>query len=366
MNRKLSIRKILVVTAWLLVGSGMLTLLIAANRRKEDHRCKELLITVRGTGEHLFIEKQDVREWLERLEGRSVVGMRMTGLNPAGLEQSLEANPWVADAELYFDSHDALHVLVTERQPVARVFTTAGTSFYMDTAGVRMPLLERVTVRVPVVTNFPGLRRNNKKDSLLLQDVKNIARFVGSHPFWSAQVAQIDVVDRQFELIPTVGDHIIRVGNSENIEQKLSRLFVFYRQVAGKAGFHKYSALDVRFDGQVVAVHKGAGTTVDSVQLRKNIEELLARNRLMQEAAEIEKAERAMEAARPVADTQRKALPVTPAAVAASPKQETIQKNTETTRASTRAASHTNRKTDVPSKPVKTKPKAVMPRKVNG
>jgi hypothetical protein len=47
-----------------------------------------------------------------------------------------------------------------------------------------------------------------------------------------------------------------------------------------KVGFDKYRVLDVEFDGQVVAVNKGAASAVDSVQLQKNIEELFRKNTL--------------------------------------------------------------------------------------
>ena len=44
-----------------------------------------------------------------------------------------------------------------------------------------------------------------------------------------------------------------------------------------KAGFNKYAALDVQYAGQVVAVHKGETSLVDSVQLQRNIQELMDR-----------------------------------------------------------------------------------------
>jgi hypothetical protein len=42
-----------------------------------------------------------------------------------------------------------------------------------------------------------------------------------------------------------------------------------------KVGFNKYAALDVEFKGQVVAIKKEPTSPVDSIQLQKNIEELM-------------------------------------------------------------------------------------------
>jgi cell division protein FtsQ len=87
--------------------------------------------------------------------------------------------------------------------------------------------------------------------------------------------------DKKFEFIPVIGSHIIRIGRAENIDQKLRRLLVFYKQVLSKTGFDKYSALDLQYEGQVVAIHKGAVSSVDSVQLKKNIAELLKAGQMM-------------------------------------------------------------------------------------
>jgi cell division protein FtsQ len=134
-----------------------------------------------------------------------------------------------------------------------------------------------------VVTNFPDVKKLKAKDSALLNDVKKIVTFVDSNSFWSAQIAQIDIVaSRNFEMIPTIGHHIIRIGNAENLDQKFHRLFIFYKKVLSKTGFDKYSALDVQYKEQVVAVQKGAISVVDSLQLKKNVEELMERSRMQQ------------------------------------------------------------------------------------
>ena len=285
MKPKISIRKVLIAAAWLAVGITMLTLLVAANRKERGYLCKDVAITIKGVGESFYIDKNDIAASLKKAANNRIVGQPLPGIKLAVLEKALERNEWIQDAELYFDSRNVLHVLVTERQPVARVFTTTGNSFYIDTGALRMPLLEGVSVRVPVVTNFPAIKRLNKKDSALLNDVKLLAHFLRQDEFWNAQVAQIDIVDRQnFEIIPTVGNHVIRIGNADDVEAKFNRLLVFYRQVLSKTGFDKYSVLDVQYDGQVVGVQKGVVSKVDSVQLQKNIEELMKRSQMNEEA----------------------------------------------------------------------------------
>jgi cell division protein FtsQ len=278
LERKRIIRKVLVLAAWLLVIGGMTTLLVAANKKQKKRICTEVLIGIKGSAEKLYIEREEVLELIEKSTGGSLLLKPLTSIKLASIEKVLEANPWISEAELYFDSKDALHVFVQEREPVVRVFTTTGYSFYLDSAGHRMPLLSKMSLRLPVVTGFTNARKWNKYDSAMLYDVKTVAGFVYNHPFWNAQIGQINITsDRKFELIPVVGDHVIKLGDAENVDVKLDRLYIFYKQVLAKVGFAKYAQLDLQYEGQVVAVNKGATSVVDSIQLRKNIESLMNR-----------------------------------------------------------------------------------------
>ena len=277
MKRKRILYKVLVLTVWLAVIAGLTTLLIAASNRKVAHLCKRVEVLIKGSSEKYYIEKGDIQEQIESVQGR-LAGKPLNQIDLGLLESTLESNAWIKDAEIYFDNLDVLHVVVREREPIARVFTTFGNSFYIDTAAVRMPLLETVTARVPIVTGFTAAKRLNNEDSALLYEVKAVAQYIYNHEFWNAQTGQIDITpERKFEIIPVIGDHVIKIGNAERIEEKLNNLLIFYKQIISKAGFTKYRVLDAQYKGQIVAVNRGAVSKVDSIQLQKNIQELLNR-----------------------------------------------------------------------------------------
>lgn len=271
-------------TAWIVVVGGIVTLLVAANGKARARSCKGVAVSINNGGDRIYVEKEDVLKTIEKTAHGSIVNKLTGAINLASLEKNLEANPWIRDAELYFDTKDILHVAVAERVPVARVFTTAGNSFYIDSAGYQMPLLDVFSAKLPVVTGFTAARRLKAADSVLLQETKQVVSTISADPFWNAQVGQIDITpERKFELIPVLGSHVIRLGNGIDVGEKLARLMVFYKQVMPKAGFAKYSALDVQFDGQVVAVRRGPTSTVDSIQLQKNIQDLMERKMAEQE-----------------------------------------------------------------------------------
>lgn len=284
MRFKRPIYRILFYTAWVLLIGGIVTLLVAANSKSKARTCTGVMVSVNNGGDRIYVEKEDVLKSIEKTSHGSIVNKHTGDINLSKLEKGLEANPWIRDAELYFDTKDVLHVSVQERVPVARVFTTLGNSFYLDSTGAQMPLLESYSAKLPVVTGFTAAKRLHAADSALLRETKEVVQTIGSNAFWNAQIGQIDITpEHKFELVPLLGSHTIRLGNGTNVAEKLGRLMVFYKQVLPKAGFAKYSALDLQFDGQVVAVKRGPTSPVDSIQLQKNIQQLMERKAAEQE-----------------------------------------------------------------------------------
>jgi len=295
-NTKKAIQKILFVTMWVVIGGGMLTLLIAAMGKQKRNTCKDYTVTIKGgQGDDLFLAKPEIIKLLKVATNGNIKGQQKSSFNLLKMENLLEENVWIKDAQLYFDNKDVLHVTVKERIPIARIFTINGKSFYIDDEEQGMQLSDKRSAKLPVFTGLPDKKMRKGNDSLLLHDIKNIAQFINGSPFWTSQVAQIDLARSEadgsweFDMVPVIGNHIVNLGNGENIEQKFNRLFIFYKQVLSRSGFNKYKSVDVRFAGQVVG-RKSENPKVDSVRLRKSVENLLQQIKKMEtEAAQLEK-----------------------------------------------------------------------------
>ncbi|MBB1282852.1 FtsQ-type POTRA domain-containing protein [Flavisolibacter sp. BT320] len=288
MRFKRPIYRYLFYTAWIAAVGGIVFLLVSANSKSKTRTVKGIVVSVNNGGDRIYVEKEDVLKTIEKTAGGKLLSRNSGNVNLAGLEKGLEKNPWIRDAELYFDTKDVLHVSITERVPFARVFTTSGNSFYIDSSGFQLPLLDNYSAKLPVVTGFTPAKKLKAADSALLQETKSVVRNISEDVFWNMQIGQIDITpDRKFELIPVVGNHVIKLGSGYNTEEKLDRLMVFYRQVLPKAGLAKYSALDVQFNEQVVAVRRGPTSKVDSIQLQKNIKELMEKKMAEQEPTDL-------------------------------------------------------------------------------
>jgi cell division protein FtsQ len=190
--RKYNWKKILINTFWVLAGIGAIVLLGAAMQKKNQKQCTDIKIEITGIERHMFIDEKDVLDMLNA--SVQVIGTKIVSLNLRNMESLVEKNPWVSNAEMFLDNNQVLQVRIEERQPVARVFTLAGSSFYIDSTAMRLPLSDKLSARVPTFTGFPSDRESlSKPDSVLLHNVVQIGRFVLTDSFWMAQVAQIEI-----------------------------------------------------------------------------------------------------------------------------------------------------------------------------
>src|SRR5450432_1858481 len=277
MSIKSNIKKILLLSLGLVVGAGLLLLLIAAINKKNHKNCTGVNITINSKDGELFLNRQDIMNIIVPDKNNAPAGKPLASFDLKKMEAALEQNVWIKDGQLFFDNNGALRVTVEERTPVARIFTVSGNSFYIDSSGKQLPLSGKMTIKLPVYSNFPANKETlYSADSLLMEQIKQLSPFILSHPFWMAQIAQIDITpNRTFEMIPVIGKHTIVFGDGADYEQKFHRLFLFYQQVGAKVGLDKYSVINVAFDKQVVATKKGTTGKIDSLQAIKNIQKLI-------------------------------------------------------------------------------------------
>ncbi len=254
------IRNGLLMAGWIILGVSLLTLLIAAMNTKSTKPCTDVVISFKNKEGALYTSKWQIARILDE-KGLSVLkGKSVKNFDLKSMEEKLEKDPWIKNAELFFDNKRVLRVSIEENQPIARLFTLKGNTFYLDSNLKRLPLNERHTPRLPVFTGVPGDHFPwTGKDSVLMNEVKQMALFLNNDPFWMAQIDQCDINARRcFELIPKVGDHLILFGDGKDIQERFRKLDIFYQQVLAKTGFNSYSDINIQFEGQVVATKRNS------------------------------------------------------------------------------------------------------------
>jgi len=273
-KKRYSIKKILLTTLWLAVSAGTAVLLVAGVRKNDLKKCRDIKIKISGIENTLFndekfVDENDILNTIKNICNTNPIGKTTGSFDLQKIEAELEKSKWVKNAELFFDNNDILKVNLQEREPVARVFTTGGTSFYIDTALAMLPLSDKFSARLPVFTGFPSDNIIlSLADSNLLDDIRNISTAIQKDSFTMAMIDQVDITaERNFEMIPKIGSQVIVFGNAADAEEKLKKLQLFYKNVMIKTGWNKYSVINVQYKNQVVAKIRGAeDKTADSVR----------------------------------------------------------------------------------------------------
>jgi len=274
--KELNIKKILISFLWICLGLASLTLLASGIHKKDNSVCKGYEIEIIGINNNFFIGKTEILEILEKVAGKQIKGQTINKLNLKEMENQIKKDVWISKATLYFDKNDILMVKVEEKNPIARVFSNQGTSFYIDHNLNMLPLSKTHSARLPVFTNFPSaLKVLSKSDSVLLNNIKAMSLYIQNDPFIMGMIDQVDITaSNKYELIPKLGDQIILFGDATNIDKKFDKLKLFYKNVISVKGWKKYSKINLEYENQIVASILGLEEQVaDSLKTMKMIKE---------------------------------------------------------------------------------------------
>ncbi len=251
-------KNILVKILWSIAGIALIVLFTYAWQDKSHKKCTGVQIELVGDNTSiLFMDELEIKALLAEQGVKQ--GVPIIELNLVKIEQSLANIKWIKNAEIFIDNKQEVQVRIEQRIPVARIFTATGGSFFIDSTAKQLPLKQLTVMRLPVITGFPSDQEKlSKPDSALLSHVLKLAMLIRKDSFFSAQVAQVNITSSgDLEIIPALGDHLVLIGSIENIEDKLNRLYTFYKKVWIQSGINAYQVLDCRFDHQIVALKKG-------------------------------------------------------------------------------------------------------------
>lgn len=200
-----------------------------------------------------FISAADVLMIIRENVKEEPVGTPLQHFDLKAIEIALEKQPWVYDAQLYFDNNQTLHVHLEEPVPVARVFDKNGKSFYIDALANSLPLSDKYRVDLPVFTGVP-VQKDSAKDLQIMKRVSVLAAVLAADSFWMAQAAQIDVLPGgKMEMYPAIGNHVVELGYGQAPEAMLARLKVFYKAIAAAGRLQTYDRLNATYSNQIVA-----------------------------------------------------------------------------------------------------------------
>ncbi|MGR3810805.1 cell division protein FtsQ/DivIB [Jiulongibacter sp. NS-SX5] len=234
------------------IGLAVVISLIAfVDDKASVRRCKNIDIELIDNNDQYYISTEDIEKHVTRNGNEPLRGMLLADIDLSTLEKRVKEIRQIEHCEAYGDLKGNIHIKAKPYIPYARVISSNGKDQYIDEEGRYFPLSKLHTERVLLLTGSYF----NKQPDLTSEDehLMKLVHTIRNDDFWNAQMAQLDM-DRSgnIKFVPVLGDHIIEFGAPTNIEAKLNKLKVYYKQIMPVKGWDKFSTVKIQYKNQVV------------------------------------------------------------------------------------------------------------------
>jgi len=261
------------MSAWLLSLIGLLVLLGFVSNEQTEQMCTGLEVWVNKSEGNFFVVEEDIKQMVADLGYELEDGSEaLDQIDISAIETILNDHPSIKNADVYATIRGSVRIDVEQRTPLFRVFCPDGDSYYVDKEGWPMPLSNKYTSRVLVANGNIDLSYVNAyqlnvagqtaaTDSIVgfetVSELYHLASFLEEDDFWKAQLSQVFVnADGEIELIPRVGNHTILIGDATNLQQKMDKLMLFYKNGLSKTGWNEYKVINLKYKNQIVCTKR--------------------------------------------------------------------------------------------------------------
>ncbi len=241
-------RKRLIIFLSIVVLGYLIASMIYFNKSSKDAVCSSVEIIIKDSLKTNFVHPDDIRAALIKEKAWPVDSL-MSGLNLMTIHHAILSNKLVKSAKVY-KKGDKIYANIYQREPVLRVFTDSGDAYYVDRDREVLPVSINFAVHVPIVTG--------KLDEEFAQnELYDFISYLKNSSTWDAWIDQIVVKsNRDVVLIPKAGDFKIVFGQLDQLNEKFSRLELFFAKGLNVVGWNRYKEINLKFDNQIVCTRK--------------------------------------------------------------------------------------------------------------
>ncbi len=228
-----------------LIGVIVLALYSFGSERNRNREIESIEVLFKGHQSH-FVTGQEIHTRLQEVVG-SFNSQSKVELNLSQLENDIQRNLLIQDADVYITLDGKLCVDIWQKDAIARLFVD-GESFYLDQWGNQMPVSSNFSKRVPMIS---GQVNELNKDK-----VKCMLDIIGQDEFLKNDITGILLSDEDsIELLSRTNSYRIIFGGFDQMSRKLDnyKAFVQYSLQDG-VSLEKYKKINLKFTQQVVCV----------------------------------------------------------------------------------------------------------------
>ncbi|CAN5759090.1 cell division protein FtsQ/DivIB [soil metagenome] len=264
-------KKIIMISLWAVFAAGLIFVMSFAGHANALRLAPKPVIVIERQNADRFLEEEDVINLLND-HNKLPTGKELSTINVSELENLILSHPAVESCDAFMSVGGQVTINIIQRKTIARMTNVGNESYYFDSHGKLMPWSDEYTSPVLFVNgyfaeNYASMYHHSfdswsvdsaMRSPILLDDIWQIAKRIEADTFLRAQIVQLYITaDKQFQMIPRVGDHVINLGDISDLDEKLNKLVIFYKDGLNHTGsWTAYSLIDLQYKNQIVCTKK--------------------------------------------------------------------------------------------------------------
>jgi len=248
-KKHFTVRKVLFASSLLLI----LVSFVAVDFRGRQK--EEVFINIDEKDGNFFVVREDVLDIIDEIKRDHPTTARLHKIGLRPIEEKLRSIDFVLDAQVSRDLKGNLIVEIEQDQPIARILASDGGGAYISEDLDLLGLSDSYSARVLLLSGAGSDSLLSKPfiNSTKGQEICRFVKYINRHPFWKAQIAQLDFDENLDMVVYTqVGKEKFQFGQAKNFEDKLEKMKLFYDEIVPKKGWGHYKVVKLQYKDQIV------------------------------------------------------------------------------------------------------------------
>lgn len=229
---------------------GITVFIFLVSFSAKRHACKpikDIRVSIKSSSSQYFINDSLVKR-VVNAKPLQVLTIPLGNLNIAEIEQLLNQNSFIKQAQVHKGVEGNLNIKVIQKTPVCRIITE-NDEYYLSEDLSKMPLSTLYAAEVLMVGGDV-----EKED---FQGLANLVKYLNDDKLLKKHIIAVrKEAPNSFILLINKGDYVIEFGELDKIDEKFDKLKLFYEQYISKVGLDYYEKIDLRFNNQIVATKR--------------------------------------------------------------------------------------------------------------
>ena len=224
-------KKTIIITLDFAIGIYLVFAFTKLNKPDESNLiCTKVNINIQDEMTNGFLDAKEIKK---RLKAKKIYPLEkpLNKISTRHIEETLMQSPFVKSAECYKTQDGLVDINLTQRMPIVRIKSINNEDYYVDDHYQIMPNT-KYTSDMIIATGYINKWYAQKYVSLL-------SKALMTNELWRNQIEQNAVEKREKDI-------------QDFVNRKMSRLENFYKYGLSKAGWNKYSYINLEFDNQII------------------------------------------------------------------------------------------------------------------